>query len=98
MAAFSAVSALTTAAQAWNRDPLRPEAAEGHYRQGLALAEEQGMHPLAACCHAGLARLYAKTSTREQAYAHLATATAMYREMGMTHWLEKLEGDLKPPR
>ena len=26
---------------------------------------------------------------REQAQQHLATATTMYREMGMTYWLEQ---------
>ena len=28
---------------------------------------------------------------REQAQEHLAIATTMYREMGMTYWLEKAE-------
>jgi hypothetical protein len=28
---------------------------------------------------------------REQAQEHLATATTMFREMGMTEWLEKAE-------
>jgi hypothetical protein len=30
---------------------------------------------------------------REQAPEHLTTATTMYREMGMTHWLEKAEAE-----
>ena len=30
----------------------------------------------------------------EQAGEHLGIATAMYREMGMTYWLEKAEADL----
>jgi hypothetical protein len=28
---------------------------------------------------------------RQQAQEHLATATTMYREMGMTYWLEKAQ-------
>ncbi len=28
-----------------------------------------------------------RTGQREQAQEHLTTATTMYREMGMTHWL-----------
>jgi hypothetical protein len=34
------------------------EAATGHYRQALALAEELGMRPLQAHCHLGLGILY----------------------------------------
>jgi hypothetical protein len=34
---------------------------------------------------------YRRTDKREQAHEHLATATTMYREMGMTYWLEKAE-------
>jgi hypothetical protein len=30
---------------------------------------------------------------RELAREHLATATRMYREMGMTYWLEKAEAE-----
>jgi hypothetical protein len=52
------------------------------------LAQELGMRPLVAL---GLAKLYHRTDKREQAQAHLATATTMYRDMGMTYWLEKAE-------
>jgi hypothetical protein len=47
------------------------------------------MRPLIAHCHLGLGKLYRRTNRREQAREHLATATTMYREMGMTYWLEK---------
>jgi len=30
-----------------------------------------------------------------QAQEHLVTATTMYREMGMTYWLEQAEADLQ---
>jgi tetratricopeptide (TPR) repeat protein len=65
--------------------------AEELYRQGLALADELGMRPLVAHCHLGLGRLYHRTGDRAKAEEHLTTATAMYREMGMTFWLAKAE-------
>jgi hypothetical protein len=34
---------------------------------------------------------------REQAREHLATATTMYREMGMTYWLEKAGAEMTTP-
>jgi hypothetical protein len=40
-------------------------------------------------CHVGLTRLSCRTGERNQADEHLATTTAMYREMGTTYWLEK---------
>jgi transcriptional regulator with AAA-type ATPase domain/tetratricopeptide (TPR) repeat protein len=67
---------------------------EGHYRKALALAEPRGMRPLAAHCHLGLGKLYRRTDNREQAREHLATATTMYREMGMTYWLERAEAEM----
>jgi tetratricopeptide (TPR) repeat protein len=71
------------------------EQAENYYRQALALADELGMRPLIAHCHLGLGKLYRRTRKREQARDHLTTATAMYREMGMTYWLEKAGGEMR---
>jgi class 3 adenylate cyclase/tetratricopeptide (TPR) repeat protein len=71
------------------------ERGEAHYRQALALAEPRGMRPLIAHCHLGLGRLYRRTGQREQAHEHLTTATTMYREMGMTYWLEQAEAELR---
>jgi predicted ATPase/class 3 adenylate cyclase len=68
---------------------------EPHYREALALAGELGMRPLVAHCHLGLGKLYRRTNNRERAREHLTTATTMYREMGMTYWLEKAEAELK---
>jgi DNA-binding SARP family transcriptional activator len=65
-----------------------PAGAEESYRLALALAEELGLRPLVAHCHLGLGRLYRRTGKREQAQEHLTTAATMYREMGMTYWLE----------
>ena len=68
-----------------------PAAAEAHYTAAMALAEELGARPLVAHCHLGLARLHGSADKRESSQNHLATATAMYREMGMAHWLQQAE-------
>jgi hypothetical protein len=64
------------------------------YRDALALAVELGMRPLIAHCHLGLGKLYRRKGKREQAREHVTTATAMYREMGMTYWLEQAESEV----
>ena len=69
--------------------------ADRQYREALSLATELGMRPLIAHCHLGLGKLYRSTGKREQAHEHLTTATTMYREMGMTYWLEKADTELK---
>jgi hypothetical protein len=53
--------------------------------------------PLVAHCHLGLGKLYRNTDRREQAREHLAAATTMYREMGMTYWLAKAEAEMANP-
>ena len=75
--------------------PPQIEEAEGHYRAALALADQLGMRPLVAHCYLGLGRLYRRTGKPEQAREHLTTATTMYREMGMTYWLEKAEAEMR---
>ena len=70
------------------------ETAEAHYRAAMALATELGMRPLVAHCHLGLGTLYRRTGDAAKAEEHLATATTMYREMGMTFWLEKANAAL----
>jgi tetratricopeptide (TPR) repeat protein len=65
--------------------------AEAHYDAAIAQASELGMRPLIAHCHLGLAKLYPRTRKREQAQENLTTATTMYREMGMTYWLDQAE-------
>jgi hypothetical protein len=69
------------------------ERGRADYRQALALAEPRGMRPLVAHCHLGLGKLNRRTK-REQSQEHLTTATTMYREMGMTYWLEQAEAEL----
>lgn len=76
-------------------DPPDQESAQAHYRQALARADELGLRPLAAHCHLGLGKLYRRVGKREQAQKHLTTATTIYREMGMTYWMEKAEAEMK---
>jgi tetratricopeptide (TPR) repeat protein len=73
------------------QESLEAPRAETDFRAALTTAEQLGMRPLVAHCHLGLGKLYRRTDKREQAQEHLATATTMYREMGMTYWLEKAE-------
>jgi hypothetical protein len=47
--------------------------------------------------HLGLGKLYRRTDKRAEAREHLATATTMYRDMGMTYWLEKAEAEMTKP-
>ena len=67
--------------------------AEARYREALALAGALGMRPLAAHCHLGLGKIYRRTSNQAKTREHLTTATALYREMDMGFWLEKVERD-----
>jgi tetratricopeptide (TPR) repeat protein len=63
--------------------------AAAHYGAAMTLACELEMRPLVAHCHLGLGKLYHGTGERELARDHLAMATAMYGEMGMSYWLEE---------
>ena len=69
--------------------------AERSYQEALAIAHDLGMRPLIAHCHLGLGKLSRRTGKREQAQEHLTTATTMYREMGMTYWLEQAETEMR---
>jgi tetratricopeptide (TPR) repeat protein len=77
------------------RDPPAEAIAIEQHRKALSLATELGMRPLVAHCHLGLAKLGRRTDKREQAREHLTIATTMYREMGMTYWLEKAEVEMQ---
>jgi class 3 adenylate cyclase/tetratricopeptide (TPR) repeat protein len=74
-----------------NRDASEAMRAEAYYDEAVVLAEQLGMRPLVAHCHLGLGQLFQRTNKPATAREHLTTATAMYREMGMTFWLEKAE-------
>ena len=76
------------------RHPPDAAQAEAHYRHALALAEELGMRPLVAHCHAGLGTLYTTTGRWKQARAELSVAIALYRVMEMPFWLTQAEATL----
>ena len=78
----------------FNRDPADREA-ESHIQAALALAKDLGMRPLVAHCHLGLGTLYRRTDKREHTHEHFATATMMYRDMGMAYWLEKAQAEVR---
>ena len=69
--------------------------AETHYRDAWARAKDLGMRPLVAHCDLGLGTLYRRTGAGAKAKEHLTTAATMYREMGMTFWLEKADAELR---
>jgi tetratricopeptide (TPR) repeat protein len=69
------------------------DGAERFYREALDLANEIGMAPLAARCHAGLAIVYAKLSRPDAAEGNLAHARSMFRSMGMRFWLDSLQAE-----
>jgi class 3 adenylate cyclase/tetratricopeptide (TPR) repeat protein len=83
---------------ATHADAPDPGVAGRAYREAIARAEELGMRPLVAHCHFGLAKLYWRTGRAEQAQEHLATATAMYREMDMQFWLEQAAAEMRELR
>ncbi|HSF01549.1 MAG TPA: hypothetical protein VLA62_00975, partial [Solirubrobacterales bacterium] len=74
------------------------ESAQAHYSRALERAEALGMRPLAAHCHLGLGRYSRPTGGEPLAGQHFMTAATMYREMGMTSWLELAERELAAVR
>ena len=72
-------------------EPSHPDRAVDDYRAAQSLAAELGMRPLVAHCHLGLGRLFRREGKQQDAQAHLAAATAMYREMDMTSYLRRAE-------
>jgi tetratricopeptide (TPR) repeat protein len=58
-------------------------AARRQYDDALALADELGMRPLAAQCHAELGRVLRTAGRGDEASGHLMAAATMCREIGM---------------
>jgi class 3 adenylate cyclase len=79
----------------------RPAGDTGRARQcldeALAVATELGMRPEIAHCHAGLAWVHRRAGERSAAETHLATATALFRGLGMTFWAIRAEAASKDP-
>ena len=64
------------------QEPPALAAAAGGYADALSLASRLELRPLAAHCHLALAEVL-QLANPVEALEHTATATAMYREMGM---------------
>jgi len=72
-------------------DQFDAQTALQHYEASLTLARQIGMRPLIAHLHAGLGTLYGRAGNREVAAEQVGIAATMYRELGMSGWLERLE-------
>ena len=64
------------------------------YHAATSLAKKLEMRPLTAHSHAGLGRLHHFTGKKTQAKKELIRACEMYRDLGMTYYLQKAEQDL----
>jgi tetratricopeptide (TPR) repeat protein len=70
-------------------DRFDADSGAAHYLEALTIAESHGMRPLIAHCQFGLGKLYDRIRQTDRAREKLATATAMYRAMGMDSWLDQ---------
>src|SRR2546428_566791 len=52
-----------------------------------------GLQPVLARCHWVLARLLRGVARRPAAYPHLDTAAALFQDMDMRYWSERVEAD-----
>jgi tetratricopeptide (TPR) repeat protein len=76
------------------RDPADVESAARIYHEAMAIAQGLGMRPALAHCHVGLGELNARAGRRGPARDHLAAASALFRDMGMTAGKERAERGL----
>jgi tetratricopeptide (TPR) repeat protein len=67
------------------------ELVDSHLRQGIRLAKERGELPNLAITHFRSAELLQKKGDLDQAREQLRYATALFREMKMSWWLEQAE-------
>ncbi|HKQ60140.1 MAG TPA: AAA family ATPase [Candidatus Polarisedimenticolaceae bacterium] len=86
--------ALRVGAEIAARRGLADNRAGQLFDEALALADQLGMHPLAAHCHAGLARLCQRAGAAAEAHEHFTKATAIYRDRSMSYWPNKAQGEL----
>ncbi|HXH82809.1 MAG TPA: hypothetical protein VNN07_07775, partial [Candidatus Tectomicrobia bacterium] len=63
--------------------------------EALALAGELELRPLVGHAHLALAALARRAGAPGEAASHLEQATALYRAMGLTYWLEQAEAERK---
>jgi tetratricopeptide (TPR) repeat protein len=65
--------------------------ANAGYERAMALADRLEIRHLVAHCHRGLAEVAARQGERNRAAQHRTMAEALYRELGMTFWVEHME-------
>ena len=88
---FAAYTRLLFGDIAIEQDRVDSESAIVHFREAHALAQKHGMRPLIAHCHLGFGKLYRRTGKIKEADENLASAATMYRDMGMSFWLEQVK-------
>ena len=71
------------------------DAAFATLAEAAATVSELAIRPLVAHCHFAYARLYGTRARAAEASEQRASAIALYREMGMTYWLEKAEREMR---
>jgi tetratricopeptide (TPR) repeat protein len=76
------------------RGPLNAEKAGSYYGMALTVAEELGMRPLQAHCHAGIGNLHAQMRDLVRARAEFHAAINIYRTIQMPYWLSRAEDAL----
>jgi predicted ATPase/class 3 adenylate cyclase len=69
-------------------------AARGHYEAALGLADELGLHPLAASCHLSLGELDARTGDDAAAAQRRAQAQRISGELGLRAWQQQVEQEV----
>ncbi|MGO9932378.1 MAG: ATP-binding protein [Steroidobacteraceae bacterium] len=69
--------------------------AEELYRQAMRKADDLGLRPLAARCHLGLGSLYRRAGKDQHARRHLEPAAALFREMQMRLWIDRVDAELR---
>ncbi|HMB34726.1 MAG TPA: sigma 54-interacting transcriptional regulator [Methylomirabilota bacterium] len=67
------------------------EVSARHLEDALAIAQRLGMRPAVAHCHGDLAEVNHGAGRGEAAAMHLDAARALYRELNLPFWLERLE-------
>jgi len=72
------------------RDPLDLAAAERHFCEARALAEERGMQPLVTHCRLELGEAYRRAGDHARAEAEIAAALAEYRALQMPYWAARV--------
>jgi tetratricopeptide (TPR) repeat protein/ABC-type cobalamin/Fe3+-siderophores transport system ATPase subunit len=82
--AFEAGALRMLGAVALQEPSPSPEAAREHYQGALRLAEERGMKPLVAHCHAGLAIAAGHLGDLDAADTHRARALEISQTIGMS--------------